>query len=308
MNDIKEILQNIGYSNISEDSKNYRMKPIYRDSSSNTVLSVRKDTGRFIDFSRNISGNLQTLVKMSLDFKSEDEAMKWLQDNTSGQGALSNQEVKPLVKESKTFSKSSLEKMMPHHEYWINRGVSENTLSLFKGGVVYEGKMKNRYVFPIFDYRENLVGVSGRDLVNDPNSKRPKWKHIGDKSQWKYPMQVNNKILRNTKEVIVVESIGDMLSLWEAGVKNIAVAFGLQIGLGLLNYLLRIDAQKIYLAFNNDESGNSAGNEAAIKNLRKLNRHFDSNQIEIALPTKGDFGEMAPDEITNWKENLCLNK
>ena len=44
-----------------------------------------------------------------------------------------------------------------------------------------------------------------------------------------------------------------MLSLWEAGVKNVAVAFGLQIGLGLINYFLRIDADKIYLAFNNDE-------------------------------------------------------
>ena len=63
--------------------------------------------------------------------------------------------------------------MMPHHEYWVGRGISEQTLTHFEGGVVYEGKMKNRYVFPIFDYKKNLVGVSGRDLVNDPNSKDP---------------------------------------------------------------------------------------------------------------------------------------
>ena len=44
MSEVKEILINLGYSNISEDSKNFRMKPVYRDSSSNTVLSVRKDT------------------------------------------------------------------------------------------------------------------------------------------------------------------------------------------------------------------------------------------------------------------------
>ena len=66
--DIKEILLNLGYSNITEDSRNYRMKPIYRDSSSNTVLSVRKDTGYFIDFSRNIRGTLQDLVRLSLKF------------------------------------------------------------------------------------------------------------------------------------------------------------------------------------------------------------------------------------------------
>ena len=79
--EIKEILQNAGYTNITEDSKNFRMKPLYRDSSSQTVLSVRKDTGSFIDFSKNISGSLQTLIKMSLDFKTEEEALKWIESH-----------------------------------------------------------------------------------------------------------------------------------------------------------------------------------------------------------------------------------
>ncbi len=301
MSDVKEILISLGYSNISEDTKNFRMKPVYRDSSSNTVLSVRKDTGRFIDFSKQISGSLQDLVKLSLNCTSEDEAVKWLNDHTGGAVLNIEKQKGGEIKETKVFSKSSLEKMMPHHDYWIERGVSEDTLALFEGGVVYEGKMKNRYVFPIYDYKKNLVGVSGRDLVNDPNSKRPKWKHIGDKSQWKYPMQVNNKIIRESKEVIVVESIGDMLSLWDAGIKNVAVAFGLQIGLGLVNYFLRIDAQKIYLAFNNDEGKNSAGNQAAQKNLNRLTRYFDYEQIRIALPDEGDFGEMSVEQILEWK-------
>jgi hypothetical protein len=183
VSDVKEILISLGYSNISEDTKNFRMKPVYRDSSSNTVLSVRKDTGRFIDFSKQISGSLQDLVKLSLNCTSEDEAVKWLNDHTGGTVLNIEKQKGGEIKEAKVFSKSSLEKMMPHHDYWIERGVSEDTLALFEGGVVYEGKMKNRYVFPIYDYKKNLVGVSGRDLVNDPNSKRPKWKHIGDKSQ-----------------------------------------------------------------------------------------------------------------------------
>lgn len=302
MSEVKEILLNLGYSNITEDTKNYRMKPIYRDSSSNTVLSVRKDTGRFIDFSRHISGSLQDLVKLSLDFNTEEEALLWLNNNGDGGTLGAVKEQTPKLKETKVFSKSSLDKVMPHHDYWIERGVSKETLSLFRGGVVYEGKMKNRYIFPIFDYKENLVGVSGRDLINDPESKRPKWKHIGDKSQWKYPMQVNNKFLRKEKEVIVVESIGDMLALWDAGIKNVAVAFGLQVGIGLLNYFMRIDAQRIILSFNNDENKNSAGNEAAQKNLNRLTRYFDAEQIHIALPTRGDFGEMSKDEILGWKD------
>ena len=141
-------------------------------------------------------------------------------------------------------------------------------------------------------------------MINDPESKRPKWKHIGDKSQWKYPMQVNNKIIRQSKEVIVVESIGDMLALWDAGIHNTAVAFGLQVGLGLLNYFIRVDVDKIILALNNDASNNNAGNEAAQKNLNRLTRYFDHDQIQIALPEQGDFGDMSLEQILNWKSNL----
>ena len=159
--------------------------------------------------------------------------------------------------------------------------------------------MKDRYIFPIFNCKNDLVGVSGRDVSDSPSPKRPKWKHIGDKGQWRYPMQLNNKLLRSSREVIVVESIGDMLSLWEAGVRNVAVSFGLQISVALINYFLRIDARKIYLGFNNDDDKNSAGNKAAEKNRGRLLRYFDPEQIIISLPTKGDFGEMTREEIYN---------
>ena len=53
MSNVRDILLDIGYSNITDNGREFRMKPLYRDSSSNTVLSVRKDTGHFIDFSKN---------------------------------------------------------------------------------------------------------------------------------------------------------------------------------------------------------------------------------------------------------------
>ena len=73
--------------------------------------------------------------------------------------------------------------------------------------------------------------------------------------------------------------------------------------MGLINYFLRIDADKIYLAFNNDEDKNSAGNQAAEKNLNRLTRYFDRDQIRVALPSKGDFGDMTVEEIEVWKAN-----
>jgi hypothetical protein len=302
IDNLKDILLDIGYSNISDNGREFRMKPIYRDSSSNTVLSVRKDTGHFIDFSKQISGSFSDLVKISLNLKSQDEAVKWIQDKTDGTTTI--KKPKPEVKGPRILPQEFLNKIISDHEYWVTRGVSKETLKDFQGGVVLVGKMSDRYVFPIFNYKKELIGVSGRDMLNQKNSSRPKWKHIGNKSEWKYPMQINNKILQQTKEAFLVESIGDMLALWESGVKNVIVTFGLDVSVAVINYLLKIDIDKIYVSFNNDEENNSAGNVAAEKAKKKLLKYFDAPQVEIALPTKGDFGEMRPDEINTWKRNI----
>ena len=79
-----------------------------------------------------------------------------------------------------------------------------------------EGRMKNRYVFPIFDSKERLIGVTGRYTLPIPEgSKVPKWKHYPSKKAWKYPLFLNNEIISEKKEVVVVESVGDMLALWD---------------------------------------------------------------------------------------------
>ncbi len=296
MYDVKEILLSLGYSNISEDSKNFRMKPIYRDSSSVGALSVRKDTGYFIDFGRNLRGNIYQLIKLSKGLKTVEEAEGWLKDKPFTE--TKRQTSKPKVKQSKIFNKDCLIKLKPDHSYWINRGVSEKTIALFGGGVMSDGKMKDRYVFPIFNYQKDLIGVSGRSIVDS----KIKWKHIGDTGEWKYPLQLNNKIIREERKVILVESIGDMLSLWDAGVKNTIVSFGLNINAAIVSYLLRVDINCIYIAFNNDE--NLAGNQAAQKAVNKLSRYFDDHQIKVAIPEKQmcDFGDMSIEEIYSWKK------
>jgi hypothetical protein len=75
---VKEILCDLGYSNISEGPKEYRMRPIYRDSDNNTVLSVKKDSGRFIDFSKGITGSIEDLIKLSLNLKNVEEVKVWI--------------------------------------------------------------------------------------------------------------------------------------------------------------------------------------------------------------------------------------
>lgn len=298
--DIKDVLIQIGYT-LHDYGKEYRARPIYRDSDNDTVLCINKATGQWIDFKEQISGSFEELVKISLNLKTKEEAKDWI-ISKHGSSITIKQE-KPLVKGLKTFPKDLLEKLEKNNSYWNGRGIKDETLSPFDGGVASSGKMANRYVFPIFNSKEEIIGLSGRDLTNDRTGRRPKWKHIGDKSEWKYPLKVNYEIIRQENEVILVESVGDMLSLWQAGVRNTIVTFGLDISVPLLNLLIKLDPNKIYISFNNDELNNSAGNKAADKARKKLVKYFNPQQVGIRLPSKKDFGEMTKEEILQWKNN-----
>jgi 5S rRNA maturation endonuclease (ribonuclease M5) len=294
--DLREILNEIGYTRLLDNGKEYRTKPLYRESDNFTSLSIKKDTGYFVDFGANISGSFEELVKLTLNLKTIEDAKQTL---VSKNFNIEIKPQKPKIEMETNLDKECLKLIVPKHDYWINRGISIETISVFNGGIMLDGKMKNRYVFPIFDAKGDLVGISGRSLDQNP---KIKWKHIGKKDYWKYPLHFNHKIIKEKNECILVESIGDMLKLWDSGIKNTMVIFGLELSHSCLNVLLRFSTKKIIIATNNDE--NSAGNNASLKIKNKLIKFFDEDSIKIKLPTKNDFGVMTTEEIKEWYKNV----
>lgn len=295
MSSVHDILTSLGYD-LRDFGKSFRAKPIYRDSNNSTALIIDKETGRWHDFSTSQGGDIKQLIKLTLKTPSEDDLIKYLNGFTPS--AVTNN-VK--IEQQKTFSKDLLIKLRKDHTYWEKRGISKDTLDLFQGGVADNGKMANRYVFPIFNSKDDIVGFAGRDLTGRSEIK---WKLIGSKMNWNYPLKLNKDLIMKSREVIIVESIGDLLSLWEAGIKNVIVAFGVELNSSLTPFLIKIDAQKIFLSFNNEIDNDSIGNKAAEKAKSKLINHFDEKQIQIALPTKKDFGEMTYEEIKLWKSKI----
>jgi DNA primase len=296
---VYQILTDLGYK-LKDYGKEYRTKPLYRDSDNDTVLKIYKDSGHWFDFKENISGDFSSLVSMTLKLENPEKGKEWLKDKNFS-FHRPTEISKPLLKSTKKFDPTILDNLDIDHKYWNNRGVNNETLIEFKGGVAKAGKMKNRYVFPIFDINNNIIGFSGRDITN---LSKIKWKHLGEKNDFLYPLFLNSKFIQDQKEIILVESIGDMLSLWQAGVKNIIVTFGTNLSLSILNYCLKIDIKKIYISLNNDSNKNNAGNIGAEKTYSRLKRYFDDKQLKISLPTKKDFGEMSKEEIIQWKTNL----
>ena len=294
-----QVLTDLGYK-LKDHGKEYRARPLYRDSDNDTVLKIEKNSGNWFDFKQNISGDLNSLVKLTLKLDGVNEAKEWLKNKNFVSQVDANVE-KPLIKSAKSFDINILDRLENRHDYWVNRNIAQETISQFKGGVAHAGKMKNRYVFPIFNLKNNIIGFSGRDVTN---ISKIKWKHLGEKSDFLYPLFLNHSILQEQREIILVESIGDMLNLWQSGIQNVLVTFGTSLSLPILNHMLKLDIKKIYISLNNDSNKNMAGNIGADKIYARLKRYFDQRQLKIALPAKKDFGEMTEEEILQWKKTL----
>ena len=144
---------------------------------------------------------------------------------------------------------------------------------------------------------------------------RPKWKHIGKKSTWLYPLYcphndgVMRDVFQDETSLILVESIGDLLSCHQHKIYNTAVSFGLDISPLLICEMLEINPERIIISFNND-TGKDAnrGLEGAVKNFLKLLNHFDPHKLLICLPTKNDFGDMSDTDFKEWEDKRASLK
>lgn len=293
---IKETLISFGYK-LSDRGSYWQTNAIYRNGDNNTALQIYKDTGVWKDHVEQTSFMpFEKLVQVTLGTNDTEEIKKYISKDIPFE--FSYQVGKKIVME-KTYSKSILDKLLPHYDFYNKKGISSETLKLFKGGLATNGKMFQRFVFPIFNSSDKIHGFSGRSMIKDPS--KPKWKHIGYKSKWIYPRLLSEKSIIDSGSVYIVESIGDLLSLYESGNKNILCSFGVGISPSLISYLVGLNPKKIFISFNNDSlSDNNAGLNGALKSFLKLTNYFDPSKVFISLPFKNDFGDMNTKEINDW--------
>lgn len=293
---IKDILEDLGYKPQVSGSQWLRMNAVYRNGNSLSLV-VNQETGWFEDFVTGHNGPLFKLVMMTLGI-GEQEAKKYL---TGSYYSLQEVKEKTVEKidQQKFFPSDYCNDLLPSYSFYKNRGISEATLKEFDSGVKTYGKMNNRFVFPIYDSNKKIIGIAGRELFQ--NSERSKWKIMGRKVKFLYPHHLTQNFIEKSREVILVESIGDGLALYENGIKNFLITFGLTISKELILYLIRLNIDKVIIATNNDVKSSENRGLLAADNIKlKLLKYFRDDQIIIKLPTKKDFGEMNAQDITNW--------
>ena len=292
-------MSRLGFDLVSENGTYWRATPIYRDSGNKTSLRIRKDNGGFVDFAAGIKGSIYDLIKITLNLKDVKEAKTWVNEHDI---EIVFVETKPKLFVKKTFKESEATSLLPHYSFYTKepRNINVEVLKGLECGVQMSGKQNNRFVFIIRDEDGDIIGLAGRDLFYGDYARDHKWKNLGSKTQWIYPLCAIPHIER-LRSLILVESIGDMLALRNAGIYNVLVIFGLDLSTKLLNFIASLDLDEITICTNNDTTKEQNWGQLAAEKIKtKLTRLIDENKIKTKVPVAGDFGEMTQSDIKTF--------
>ena len=307
---IKDILEELGYK-LSDKGSYWQCSALYRGGDNQTALQIYKDTGAWKDYVKDTSFMpFKRLLVLTLNTNDPKELSKYLnKDEVFFLNEKSKTSVDKIEMEE-VYPDSILKNLLPHYKFYTNKGISKDVLKKLKGGLATKGQMYQRFVFPIYNEYGQIHGFSGRDMSNKKG--KPKWKHMGRKSNWVYPAHLpceDQSLFNhpNKDYVIVVESIGDCLNLMSQGFNNVLVSFGLDISSKLLCSIVKFGFSNVVISFNNDAGqADNRGMQASIKNYLKLLNYFDKDNVKICLPVKNDFGDMDTEDFKKWKDKLLL--
>ncbi len=311
--DIQNTLSDLGFK-LSDRGSYWQTTAVWRNGDNPTAIQIYKDSGVWRDFVDDIGHQpFARLVGKVLGTNDKKQIEKYVRVDKIELNFLEERDNRVKIKMDQVYNVEGLKKLLPHNKFYLDKNISEKTLKLYQGGYATAGKMNGRYTFPIFkpDDPEKLIGFTGRALRYSASSTFPKWKHIGQRRNWIYPLYlptsegyIFKKSIQDSGEVLIVESVGDSLALTENKILNHLVTFGLGVSSKQICELVALNPSKIIIAYNNDTDKDfNAGLESAIKDFIKLTDFFDLSKLSIKLPVENDFSDMhVNDTFDKWNQ------
>jgi len=122
----------------------------------------------------------------------------------------------------------------------------------------YYAYFRSRIIFPIFTSAGKICGFGARVLddslpkyINSPQSP------LFDKGENLYGLNLAKQLIREEKEVILVEGYTDVIALYQGGVRNVVASLGTSLTFSQARVIKRY-ANKVYVAYDEDSAGESA--------------------------------------------------
>jgi DNA primase len=166
----------------------------------------------------------------------------------------------------------------------------------------YYDRFRDRLIFPLKDHRDNICGFAGRLL--DPKAKEAKYVNtpetaIYHKSDLLYGLTEAKDEIKKQDKVVLVEGELDMISSYQAGVKNTVAIKGSALTVRQVQLLARF-TKNLILALDAD----NAGNEAAKRGIET------ADNVGLIIRVVEVTGGKDPDEVAqkdpkSWRQQVA---
>jgi DNA primase len=144
----------------------------------------------------------------------------------------------------------------------------------------YYDRFRNRLIFPIRNFKGEIIGFGGRTLGNDHakymNSPETPLFH---KSSVLYGIDLARDAIRREDAVVVVEGYMDVLIAHQAGFANVVAPMGTALTAEQVGSVKKL-TRTVYLALDAD----AAGTNATLRGLQTLRDNMDTTVVPVPTP------------------------
>lgn len=175
--------------------------------------------------------------------------------------------------------------------------------SQYNQGQNYD-RFQDRLIFPQIDFRDRVVGFSGRILPSSNNPNLAKYinspeTEIYHKSQMFFGLNLAKESIKKENTAIIVEGELDMISPYQVGIENVVAIKGTALTEEQLQ-LIRRYADTLILGLDSD----FAGNKASIRSIELADKmDFEIRVLDLEGKYK-DPDEAIKDDLEFFKRKL----
>jgi DNA primase len=141
--------------------------------------------------------------------------------------------------------------------------LEEAGLAIRRDGGGHYDRFRDRLVFPLLVSTERAVGFGGRALGDqEPKYLNSPETRVYHKGRYLYGLAQARPAMRAEREAILVEGYMDLLSLYQAGFRNVVASAGTALTRDQARVIARY-ADKVFVAYDGDAAGTAAATRAA---------------------------------------------
>jgi DNA primase len=151
---------------------------------------------------------------------------------------------------------------------------------------------QNRIIFPIYNYKSELVTLAGRAMNPEDAKKYGKYingyaTELYNKSQTLYALDRAERAIKQHNCVLLVEGYTDVISMHRAGAEHTVASCGTAFTDDMAKLLKRYTSHAIIM-----RDADAAGQKAAVKDMSILLAHSFKVDV-LSLPDKQDPDDFA---------------